>query len=97
MINVSSEALIHDFFKDNLNHFPKLEDAAETLTQTLPSETENQYLFICERLKKKHDIKVKIKQVEVMGDTLRIFNREKKEIWLSKPSIALIESFSCYI
>ena len=34
----------------------------------LPSETENQYLFICERLKKKHDIKVKIKQVEVMGD-----------------------------
>ena len=78
VIKVSSEALIHDFFRDNLNHFPKLEHAAETLTQSFPSETESQYLFICERLKRKHDIKVKIKQVEMMGDTLRIFNREKK-------------------
>ena len=84
VIKVSSEALIHDFFRDNLNHFPKLEHAAETLTQSFPSETESQYLFICERLKRKHDIKVKIKQVEMMGDTLRIFNREKKEIWLSE-------------
>ena len=84
VIKVSSEALIHDFFCDNLNHFPKLEDAAETLTRTLPFETENQYLFICERLKRKHNIKVKIQKVETMGDTLRIFNREEKEIWLSE-------------
>ena len=84
VIKVSSEALIHDFFRDNLNHFPTLEDAAEKLQRTLPLETEKQYLFICERLERKHNIKVKIKKVDVIGDTLRIFDRDNKEIWLSE-------------
>ncbi len=84
IIKVSSEALIHDFFRDNLNHFPTLEEAAEKLAKNLPSETENQYLYICDRLNEKHNIEVKIKPIEIMGDTLRIFDRDKKEIWLSE-------------
>ena len=47
VIKVSSEALIHDFFRDNLNHFPKLEHAAETLTQSLLwKQKANTYSFV---------------------------------------------------
>ena len=84
IMNVSTEALIHDFFRDNLNHFPELEDAAEKLAKSLPSETEMQYSFLCKRLEDLHKLKVKIQPVEQMGDVLRIFDQEKKEIWLSE-------------
>ncbi len=68
----SPEAIIHDFFRENKNHFPALETAAEKLRADQPCSPDDVYPMLKARLLDRHGVTVEIKSAGAMSEALRI-------------------------
>ena len=84
LLRSSPETTIHDFFRDNSNHFDQLEQAAESLAREEPHEPDDVQFVLKRRLQQRHGFSVMTNPVEKMGDSLRIFDEEQKIIRLSE-------------
>lgn len=80
----SPEAIIHDFFRKNKNHFPALETAAEAFRAEEPWEPADAYAAFKERLRRRHGVTVRTRSIEEMGDALRVHDRGASEVHLSE-------------
>ena len=80
----SAETVVHDFFRDNSNYFPGLEQAASQLRSALKKESDMTYMALRQRLQKNHGIEVVITAVEDMGEALRVYDEDQKTIQLSE-------------
>ena len=80
----SPEAIIHDFFRENKNHFPALETAAEKLRADQPCSPDDVYPMLKTRLLDRHGVTVEIKSAGAMSEALRIYDRETSRVHLSE-------------
>ena len=80
----SPETVIHDFFRNNRNYFPKLEAAAEAIRTEEPCDPHDTYPVLQGRLKRLNGIRVSTGSVEQMSEALRVYDRAESVIWLSE-------------
>jgi XRE family transcriptional regulator, fatty acid utilization regulator len=66
------------------NHFPELEDAAETFAAELALAGNDLYFTLCEHLRARHGIRVRALPVEVMGDRLRWYDHHRRQLMFSE-------------
>ncbi|MCB5174540.1 MULTISPECIES: helix-turn-helix domain-containing protein [Microvirga] len=66
------------------NHFPELDEAAETLASDLALTGHEPFYAIAERLHAKHSIRVRIMPIDVMPDSLRRFDHHRRQLLISE-------------
>ena len=66
------------------NHFPDLEDAAETFAAELALTGHDLYAGLCEQLRGRHGIRLRCLPLEVMGDRLRWFDHHRRQLLISE-------------
>ncbi|MEM9277791.1 MAG: short-chain fatty acyl-CoA regulator family protein [Pseudomonadota bacterium] len=77
------EQSVHDFFRSNNNHFPKLEEAAEKVVSLASSDRDELYVTLREYLLEQLGVEVNVVRDEVLGTSLRYYNRENHQLILS--------------
>src|SRR5918912_3265031 len=75
---------VRDLIEQNRNHFPTLELAAEKLRDELDTPAHELFRALCERLRTRHGVLVRVLPVDVMRDTLRRFDRHRRHLLLSE-------------
>ncbi len=75
---------VRAFLQRANNHFPELEAAADQINLELVAIDGLQYEAIIARLMNRHDVRVQIMPISVMGKTLRRFDMHRKKIMLSE-------------
>ena len=75
---------VRDFFHDSSNHFPELENAAETLWRDAGFALDDLYLGLREHLKSAHDITVKVMPIDALPDTNWRLDRHSRRLFLSE-------------
>ncbi len=76
--------LVRDYVQDQRNHFPAIEEAAETLSGTLLAISPDLLHAIRERLREKHGITLRVLPVDVMPRALRRFDRHRRQLLISE-------------
>lgn len=66
------------------NHFPELEEAAETFAAELTLAGGDLFLALCDHLRARHGIRVRVLPVEVMGDRLRWYDHHRRQLMISE-------------
>jgi XRE family transcriptional regulator, fatty acid utilization regulator len=66
------------------NHFPELEDAAETFAAELPAAGGDLFFALSEHLRGRHGIRVRVLPLEVMGDRLRWYDHHRRQLMMSE-------------
>jgi len=86
LLEQSSEAVedVRRFIHAQHNYFPRLDAAAETLSNEMGLTKREPHAALTERLKDKHGLSVRIVPVDVMPQMLRYFDRHSKRINLSE-------------
>ena len=82
-----------ELIEANRNYFPELEQAAETLRDELNVSPEGLYAALLARLREKHSITTRIMPVDVMRETLRRFDRHRRQLLISELVDAPSRSF----
>ena len=75
---------VRDLIEANRNHFPSLETAAEALRDALDAPAHELFRALCERLRARHGVIVRVLPVDVLTDTLRRFDRHRRHLLLSE-------------
>ncbi|MGY4411550.1 putative transcriptional regulator [Bradyrhizobium sp. LB7.1] len=75
---------VRELIEANRNYFPELEQAAETLRDELNVPAEELYAALAARLREKHSIQTRIMPVDVMRETLRRFDRHRRQLLISE-------------
>jgi XRE family transcriptional regulator, fatty acid utilization regulator len=75
---------IRAILQEARNHFPDLEDAAETLAAELEPAGNGLYFALCEHLRARHGIRVRALPAEVMGDRLRWYDHHRRQLMISE-------------
>src|SRR3981189_964334 len=75
---------IRDLIEANRNYFPELEQAAENLRDELDARAEGLFAALATRLREKHSIVTRIMPVDVMRETLRRFDRHRRQLLISE-------------
>ncbi|CCE07985.1 putative transcriptional regulator, XRE family [Bradyrhizobium sp. STM 3843] len=75
---------VRDLIEANRNYFAELEQAAETLRDELNVPAEELYAALAARLREKHGIVTRIMPVDVMRETLRRFDRHRRQLLISE-------------
>jgi XRE family transcriptional regulator, fatty acid utilization regulator len=75
---------VRDLIEANRNYFAELEQAAETLRDELNVPAEELYAALAARLREKHAIVSRIMPVDVMRETLRRFDRHRRQLLISE-------------
>lgn len=75
---------VRDFIHDHKNHFPELDEAAETLHEELGLQRDDAFMVLCGRLDEEHGIRVRIMPHEVMPETLRHFDQHRRQLLISE-------------
>jgi predicted transcriptional regulator len=75
---------VRDLIEANRNHFPALDAAAETLRDELDAPTHDLMRALAERLRERHGILVRVLPIDVMRDTLRRFDRHRRQLLISE-------------
>src|SRR6478752_7283047 len=75
---------VRDLIEANRNYFPELEQAAEALRDELNVPAEGLYAALAARLREKHSIVTRIMPVDVMRETLRRFDRHRRQLLISE-------------
>ncbi|MBV9462407.1 MAG: DUF2083 domain-containing protein [Bradyrhizobium sp.] len=75
---------VRDLIEANRNYFGELEQAAETLRDELNVPAEGLYASLATRLREKHSIVTRIMPVDVMRETLRRFDRHRRQLLISE-------------
>ena len=75
---------VRDLIEANRNYFPELETAAENLRDELNVPTEGLFTALATRLREKHSIVARVMPVDVMRETLRRFDRHRRQLLISE-------------
>jgi hypothetical protein len=75
---------VRDLIEANRNYFPELEQTAETLRDELNVPAEGLFAALASRLREKHSIVTRIMPVDVMRETLRRFDRHRRQLLISE-------------
>src|SRR6201992_4073774 len=75
---------VRDLIEANRNYFPELEQAAETLRDELKLPGDGVFAALAARLREKHSIVTRIMPVDVMRETLRRFDRHRRQLLISE-------------
>lgn len=75
---------VRDFFQDHENHFPELEQAAESLRQQAGLVQGDLRRGLSDHLARVHQVRVKRMPVEVMGSAIRRFDLHSRRLLLSE-------------
>ena len=75
---------VRDLIEANRNYFPELETAAENLRDELNVPSEELFAALSARLREKHSILTRIMPVDVMRETLRRFDRHRRQLLISE-------------
>jgi XRE family transcriptional regulator, fatty acid utilization regulator len=75
---------VRDLIEANRNYFPELEQAAENLRDELNASAEDLFATLSTRLREKHSIVTRIMPVDVMRETLRRFDRHRRQLLISE-------------
>jgi hypothetical protein len=75
---------VRDLIEANRNYFPELEQAAETLRDEINVPAQDLFVALSERLRERHSIVTRIMPVEVMRETLRRFDRHRRQLLISE-------------
>ncbi|UGY01131.1 helix-turn-helix domain-containing protein [Bradyrhizobium quebecense] len=75
---------VRDLIEANRNYFPELETAAENLRDELNVPTEGLFTTLATRLREKHSIVTRVMPVDVMRETLRRFDRHRRQLLISE-------------
>ncbi|AUC95279.1 XRE family transcriptional regulator [Bradyrhizobium sp. SK17] len=75
---------VRDLIEANRNYFPELETAAENLRDELNVPTEGLFTALAARLREKHSIVCRVMPVDVMRETLRRFDRHRRQLLISE-------------
>src|SRR5215469_16782045 len=75
---------VRELIETNRNYFGELEQAAETLRDELNVPAEGLYAALAARLREKHSIVTRIMPVDVMRETLRRFDRHRRQLLISE-------------
>ncbi len=84
ILRASPEAIVHDFFRDNRNHFPELEDAAAQFWDGAAFDSDDIYAALKARLRNKMGLTTLLIPVAEMPDTLRDYDQAKRVVRLSE-------------
>ncbi len=86
LLEQSAEAVeaVRRFIHKQKNFFPRLDAAAETLSDELGLTKREPHAALTERLKDKHDLSVRIVPIDIMPQMLRYYDRHSKRINLSE-------------
>ncbi|MEL6681781.1 MAG: short-chain fatty acyl-CoA regulator family protein [Pseudomonadota bacterium] len=91
VLTTSLEAAIHDFFRQNGNHFAALEAAAEAARPQIGGNRDDIYANLKMYLHDRYGIDVVLRPAEDLPDTLRVFDRKKGRVLLSE----LLDPINC--
>ncbi|MGX7744388.1 helix-turn-helix domain-containing protein [Rhodopseudomonas parapalustris] len=75
---------IRDLIEANRNYFPELEQAAEAVRDELNIGSQEMYGALTDRLRERHSITTRIMPVDVMRETLRRFDRHRRQLLISE-------------
>ncbi len=75
---------VRGILQEARNHFPDLDDAAESFAATLPVEAHGLFSALIEHLRVRHGIRVRALPLEVMGDRLRWYDHHRKQLMISE-------------
>src|SRR5215475_147359 len=75
---------VRDLIEANRNYFGELEQAAEALRDELNVSAEGLFAALANRLREKHSIQTRIMPVDVMRETLRRFDRHRRQLLISE-------------
>ena len=75
---------VRELIEVNRNHFPMLETAAEKLRDELDASVQDLYRALTDRLRERHGTLVRVLPVEIMQDTLRRWDRHRRQLQLSE-------------
>src|SRR5215467_9387176 len=75
---------VRDLIEANRNYFGELEQAAETLRDELNVPAEELFAALGARLREKHSVTTRIMPVDVMRETLRRFDRHRRQLLISE-------------
>ena len=75
---------VRDLIEANRNYFPELEQAAENLRDELNVPAEALFAALATRLREKHSVVTRIMPVDVMRETLRRFDRHRRQLLISE-------------
>jgi predicted transcriptional regulator/transcriptional regulator with XRE-family HTH domain len=75
---------VRDFINQQGNHFPSLDESAETLYQDAVAGHDEPYIALRGRLETLHRVRTRIAPIDLMGNTLRRYDRHRQTIFLSE-------------
>src|SRR3954463_1497426 len=75
---------VRDLIEANRNYFPELEQAAEALRDEINVAVQDLFSALSARLREKHSIVTRIMPVDVMRETLRRFDRHRRQLLISE-------------
>jgi XRE family transcriptional regulator, fatty acid utilization regulator len=75
---------IRQFLQQANNHFPEIEEAADEIAQDFAATGESLHLSLTRRLQAKHNVRVQVLPVGVMGKILRRFDTHRRKILISE-------------
>ena len=86
LLEQSAEAVetVRRFIHEQKNFFPRLDAAAEDLSEELGLTKREPHAALTERLKEKHELSVRIVPIDIMPQMLRYYDRHSKRINLSE-------------
>ncbi len=75
---------VRDFINQQGNHFSSLDESAETLYQDAVAGHDEPYIALRGRLETLHRVRTRIAPIDLMGNTLRRYDRHRQTIFLSE-------------
>src|SRR5215218_6956149 len=75
---------VRELIEANRNYFPELEQMAENLRDELNVPPEALFAALSTRLREKHSVVTRIMPVDVMRETLRRFDRHRRQLLISE-------------
>ncbi|HVV41349.1 MAG TPA: short-chain fatty acyl-CoA regulator family protein [Nitrobacter sp.] len=75
---------VRDLIEANRNYFPELEQAAEAVRDAIDTPAQDLFAALGTRLREKHSIVTRIMPVDVMRETLRRFDRHRRQLLISE-------------
>ncbi|MEM0976285.1 MAG: short-chain fatty acyl-CoA regulator family protein [Pseudomonadota bacterium] len=84
MVRSSPEGQVHDYFRENKNHFTVLEDAAEDVRRSTALNMDVAFATLKQRLLVKSEIETEVARMDAMDGNLRVYNAEAKRLRISE-------------
>ena len=75
---------VRAILQESRNHFPELDELAESFASDLALEGPEPFHVMAERLRARHGIRVRLLPVDVMGERLRFYDLHRRQLLISE-------------